>query len=165
MVTDTSPMLDWLRMTKRAMDPHKGKRCLDDFVLAHGEHFTPRELPKRIKAGEIGSCFMNATHLAVANENLAYCEGYAVTMGSIPVLHAWCVDRDGKVLDNTWCGNGKPPRPTMGAEYFGVRFETNFVRICMMATEYFGILGNERLHRTKLFPLVSADESWKRAGS
>ena len=51
------------------------------------------------------------------NECLTYCEGYAIPdIGSIvhEMDHAWCVDADGRVIDNSW---RKP-----GLAYFGIPF-------------------------------------------
>lgn len=89
-----------------------------DFLLRHGRHWTPAPLPARYPIGFVRECFRNATLLAMHFRNLTYCEGYACSV--LPVAHAWCIDREGRVVDNTWRNSG--------AEYFGVAFRFEFLR-------------------------------------
>ena len=72
----------------------------DELILTHGRSFTIAPLPKGIRYGRLGECFKNASRLALYHNDLTYCEGYA--MGIIPVLHAFCIDAKGNVVDNTW---------------------------------------------------------------
>lgn len=99
-----------------------GYVSLSDFVLKHGRNFTPRAFPEGIRPGKKQQCFNNATEIT-GIDGLIYCEGYAA--GVIPVLHGWCVDRGGNVIDPTWTGTGG--RPSLGTEYFGIAFDTEFL--------------------------------------
>lgn len=90
----------------------------EDFVLKEGVRFTERDfdvqqLPKR-------QCFDNCFRLAVRNEGLYYCEGWA--MGVIPIHHAWLCDIDGRIYDPTWWGDR-----VSEDSYIGVPFSLEFV--------------------------------------
>lgn len=63
--------------------------------------------------------------------DLVYVEGYAA--GIIPVLHAWCVDSDGKVVDPTWDDG-------IGTEYFGVPFNRAFVMTAVVDKGSYGLI-------------------------
>ncbi len=105
------------------------KYCgFEDLILTNGRFFEPTPLPKGLPKGEIKDCFRNAFLLAHEHD-LTYVEGYA--RGIIPVHHAWNVDKNGKVVDNTWCGTDSKPslrrNPVLGEEYFGVALNLEFV--------------------------------------
>lgn len=68
------------------------------------------------RLGKMKQCFRNALELAISSD-LIYCEGYAFG-AVIPVLHAWCLDLNGNVIDPTW---------ESGKEYVGVPFDTDYV--------------------------------------
>lgn len=80
--------------------------------------------------GTIKECFRNAYLLAVEH-NLIYYEGYA--MGVIPVLHAWCLDKDFHVIDTTW---------ETGTEYFGVFFSIKYVSKVLLERKSYGVIDN-----------------------
>jgi hypothetical protein len=90
-------------------------RCPRDFALREGQFFEPRQLPKEIDRGIPNECFRNA-FLAALNRKLPYVEGYALdsSQSSLPILHAWNLDRDGCVVDTTW--------ETVGSAYLGTIF-------------------------------------------
>ena len=93
-----------------------------ELVLKYGQHFKPQPLPKHIRRGKMGDCYMNAFRISgppkFGGKGLIYCEGYA-TSGLAVIEHAWCVDpKTGCVIDPTW---------TDGTEYFGVPFDHIFV--------------------------------------
>ena len=72
-------------------------------VVQYGREFTPASKPKDIQWGEDNDCYGNAFKLM--NDGLIYCEGYAVpNIGNMvhETDHAWCVDANGNVIDNTW---------------------------------------------------------------
>lgn len=106
-------------------------RGMCSFVLAHGREWRPAPLQERspIKRGVQKQCFANsqATLVKLLGKGLetdyTYVEGYA-TSGDLdftfPVLHAWLVDREGKVVDVTW----KQPEASV---YFGVPFRSEYI--------------------------------------
>jgi len=60
--------------------------------------------------------------LALDDDSLIYCEGYALFKnGSLPVIHAWVTDGHGNAIDNTW---SQP-----GVAYAGVPFKSSFVNM------------------------------------
>lgn len=104
-----------------------------DFMLQHGQFFQPYSLPNEIKFGKKRLCYNNATDLALSNIKYIYCEGYAVTeIINIPIYHAWTVDENNTVFDNTW--------DPCGTLYFGVKFNTNFLFKHLLKTKEYGIL-------------------------
>ena len=105
-------------------------RCIEDFVLQNGREFIPAELPSGYELGEKKECFTNAIHLAV-QKDLVYVEGYCFQI--IPFHHAWCVDRDGTLIEPTL---EKP----LDYEYFGVGFNSAWAMGHMMKRGYYGLL-------------------------
>ena len=96
------------------------KRTCQEFVLEHGWWYESVELPKHIGTGTPEQCHTNAVNLALNDDSLIYCEGYALFKEtSFPVIHAWVTDGHGNAIDNTW------PQP--GAAYAGVPFKSSFV--------------------------------------
>src|SRR5688572_1430432 len=96
--------------------PHK---IISPFMAKHAQLYAPQPLPKEYRRGNKKECFLNAFVMAVTH-NLTYVEGYAVLLGiPLAVLHAWCIDDVGVVLDNSW----KP----VGVGYLGVPFDTQFI--------------------------------------
>jgi hypothetical protein len=104
---------------------------IEDFLLREGRLFG--EPVKRVRRGKMKQCFMNAYHLARTNSNLHYCEGVAA--GIIPVMHAWCVDKNGQVHDPTW-----PFDPT--DQYWGVSFDLKYVDRVLVEKKTWGVLDN-----------------------
>lgn len=90
-------------------------------VMEQGRFWTPAPKPDNVKAGTPKQCFDNAYKLASRRSDLRYVEGWA--LGIIPVHHAWCVDAEGNVIDNTWRSHG-----FMGASYFGMVVGLNVVK-------------------------------------
>ena len=112
----------------------KGINLTPVFVLEHGMQWTTMA-PKQPKRGVLRGCYMNAANLALARKDVIYVEGYAA--GIIPVMHAWCVDAQGQVLEPTW-----PPALWKGADYFGIPFSREFLKQRLMTQEYYGLLDN-----------------------
>lgn len=79
--------------------------------------------------GELKECFANAQSLAsLFDDKYRYAEGWAVLGHTpMPLLHAWCLNARGLVVDPTWCGRGK-------AWYFGVEIDTDYMRKRMLQT-------------------------------
>jgi hypothetical protein len=79
---------------------------------------------------------------------MTYVEGYAISDRGSGHLHAWCVDGAGNVLDRTWVG---------GQAYFGIRFQTSFLKKTISARRragylYYGLLDDWMAK----FPLMNA---------
>jgi hypothetical protein len=91
------------------------------FVLEHGKLMSvhPKPGKKYSVIGLGGQCLQNAFDMVLTRKRLTYCEGFAQRDG-IPVLHAWCIDRTGQVIDPTWGQDLK-------AEYFGMPFQSSYV--------------------------------------
>lgn len=90
---------------------------------------------------------MNAARLAMDNPDLTYVEGYADS-DLFPMEHAWVVDPDGRVIDNTW---RKP-----GTVYYGVPFTRKFLMRALGVSGYYGLLGYAHGKRPYVFTLKSA---------
>lgn len=139
-------------LRQRMGNPHRGINgyaSLDDFVLQHGRPWTPQPLPKEHPRGVIKECFRNSAVLVMRHpRQLIYCEGYA--MGLIPVMHAWAIDNEGKVIDPTW--------RTTGKEYFGIAFQFKYLCSALRKQKVYGLidLGTFR------WPLLTLDpKTWK----
>lgn len=106
----------------------------EDLVLKQGKFFTPEKKPDDIKLGPKKECFANASKLALERSNLIYVEGYAMVNDRLPlpIAHAWCVDKKGRVVDNTW--------ENPGVAYFGVPFKTSYLAKKLSETGVYGIL-------------------------
>lgn len=89
------------------------------FILDHGRYWPFLPLPKSIKPGPERECYRNAALLALGDPRFTYVEGYAAY--TVPLLHAWCVDDAGNVLDVTWRSREGTP------EYFGVPFRRSYL--------------------------------------
>jgi hypothetical protein len=104
------------------------------FVLDQGLAFTPAALPASVARGELHACYKNALELAVFYpEDFFYVEGFAYGV-CIPVAHAWCVDRQGHVIEPTW--------PDVGREYLGVPLDITYVRRVTLQQKRYGIIDN-----------------------
>lgn len=106
----------------------------EDLVLKQGKFFTPEKRPENIELGSKKECFANASKLALERSDLTYVEGYAMINDRLPlpIAHAWCVDKKGRVIDNTW---EKP-----GVSYFGVPFKTSYLAKKLSEAGVYGIL-------------------------
>lgn len=107
--------------------------CCEDFVLQNGQEYTAQALPDGIPPREIKQCFCNSFHLAIENDDLIYVEGFAVNL--IPIAHAWCVDKTGKVIDTTWANPEE-------CEYFGVPFKREYMLAATIERGCYGLIEN-----------------------
>lgn len=94
---------------------------------------------------------MNATHLACELPHLTYVEG-KVTIYGVPIDHAWCVDEEGFVVDNT-LDTAKDGSMDRISGYFGVPFLTDYVRKASIVNRVYGLLDPYSNDKT-LEPLV-----------
>ena len=104
------------------------------YVADHGEGFTGAALHPSIEPGEPQSCYDNAYRLAMRRPELTYVEGFGSSL--IAIAHAWCVDADGNVVDNTW------PDPETRS-YFGVRIPLDVLCVYALRHERAGVFAND----------------------
>ena len=107
---------------------------LERLILTHGREWNWAPLAEGVRTGIPQACFRNAYMLATRRRDLTYVEGYGCRI--IPMYHAWCVTRDGVVIDPTW---DALPREDRDPEYFGIPFRLDYVR-------------REMLRRRKIMP-------------
>ena len=109
---------------------------LQEFILRHGQQFTAQHLPKRYKMRVPKNCFYNAQALARRSQRLTrpaysfalrYVEGYVLSP-NVPILihHAWCVDRDDRVIDVTLQDWSTRESVAAECEFYGIVFERRF---------------------------------------
>jgi hypothetical protein len=124
-----------------------------DIVLKEGSFYNPAPKPADVRQGQPKQCFTNAAMLAFERPDLTYVEGYAIAWGSIPLAqgHAWCVDRKGNVVDNTW-SNITGRDGVAGTAYFGIPFSTEFVRKTILAKGKDSVLMPSDIKRSKYDP-------------
>lgn len=103
------------------------------YVLTRGRHFSAAARPPHIKRGVPRECYKNAAELAFDNpDKYAYVEGYAQAIITTP--HAWVVTKDNQVIDPTW-------ENTEQAAYYGIPFDTQFLRERIFSQGFWGIFG------------------------
>jgi hypothetical protein len=106
-------------------------RSVSHFVLENGRYWTPRKKPKEFQWRELKNCYGNSTLLAMQNDDLAYCEGYALGQ-FFPMMHAWCVTPDGEVIDTTW--------RSLGVEYYGIAIRPDYLAYRMANQDDYGLI-------------------------
>jgi hypothetical protein len=105
-----------------------------DFYLLLGRPWAPRNLTLApAEMGQKNLCYKNAFNLA-QSRGYAYCEGFALPLGLIPLHHAWCVTETGEVLDPTW--------ERKDVEYFGIALDLTFVTRFILKSQVWGVLGD-----------------------
>ncbi len=118
--------------------------CFEEFVLVNGKEYKNHN-PVKVKYGRMKECFKNAFYLADRDEKYIYVEGFATTKHlGLPLLHAWCVDKQGNVYDPTWRD---------GDEYYGVPFRMEYVRKTILRKKTFGVIDDWKSG----FPLMSGE--------
>jgi hypothetical protein len=122
---------------------HLKYSCIEDFVLKHGHHFKNVLEPTShgYEQRELKQCFKNSYQLALeSGGELIYCEGFALNV-FFPVIHAWCIDLKGRVIDVTWDKSKLILSEGMSDfEYFGIPFDFNFVCEQILKSKHYGIL-------------------------
>jgi hypothetical protein len=126
------PLIAYMKMVTSAapVRPKWSFNCVESFVMANGQPFQYKSLPRHISRGTLRHCFENAYDLALRS-GLVYVEGFAA--GIIPVLHAWCLDSGGKVVDPTW-------HALLNPVYYGVPFKRGFVLDTVLRRKMYGII-------------------------
>ena len=117
----------------------------EGLILDKGQHYTEVEYQR---FGDYKMCFANSW-LASAATGWDYVEGYAWSAGLIPVLHAWCVDETGRVIETTW-----DFRVTL---YRGLVIPTHVMIESMMDTGKTGLLAGDW---ERGFPLLREGATW-----
>ena len=86
--------------------------------------------------GKLGYCYMYAYRACCTDDNLIYCEGYAMSADlSIPIFHAWCVDKNThEVIDPAWKDK------ICKTVYCGLPLNFQFVNQVMVQTGHYGII-------------------------
>ena len=127
------------------------------FLLVEGRSWSDAPKPRDVRWGPKKSCYGNATNLALDDpQNYFYVEGYmAPGLGKLIVPHAWCVDRQGLVVDPTARPIGSAPR-----EYWGVSFNNDFLLWVGTTQRFYGVF-------TGLIELGSPEHptAWRRLQS
>lgn len=139
--TENSEMLAYLQW----VDGISRHLSIESIVLKHGQFYTPALLPAKFERGVHRQCFRNAYLLSTQNDHLTYVEGFA--MSFIPIHHAWTVDWDGNVVDNTW---DEP-----GSAYYGIPFGLDFMNRVLLEVQTWGILKPQ----SKVFQAAFGDMS------
>lgn len=126
-----------LEMVAGFMKPPEGFKyaSTEQLVLENGQFDTPAPVPPGVPKGQQRLCFMNAFQLATAHpDKYTYVEGYAHPgFMPLPIHHAWVVDNQGKVIDNTW--------ENPGDAYFGVHMSFKFIMQRADKTGVYGVFG------------------------
>lgn len=130
-----------------------GYTSISDFIYRNGRTFDPAKTGKRWRgSGLPNQCFRNAFFLARRRPELIYVEGYYIAGVPIPLPHAWCLMRDGTVIEPTL------PEATACHDYFGVPIQTAFVAKIVREAKQYGVLDLPWLD----WPVIMAKKSeWK----
>lgn len=98
--------------------------------------------PPDLPAMEPRRCYANSYELATEH-GFTYVEGFA--LGTLfPVAHAWVVDEAGTIYDPTWASLPSGAlQPHRTAHYVGVQFDTDFLMMVTLETEYWSIFGGD----------------------
>jgi len=106
---------------------------IERFVLRNGEGFGGSSLPVGVRLVQPKECFRNAYTLCL-ERGYRYFEGFGLPSPDLfPMQHAWVVDDDGRVIDNTW-------RTPEIAEYIGVEITRRDLMRQTSERGYYGVL-------------------------
>lgn len=144
-----SPAADWAYATPYGL------------VAAEGRPHRAAPRPADITRGPAGECYSNALALALdppegIDDEVVYCEGYAIGRAGVPVLHAWCVtypdgdEDDPVVIDPTW----ETPET---CTYLGIEFQTDFAWERTQTLGLYGLIANDHLDGSLLLRHGLAD--------
>lgn len=118
------------------------------FVLDNGRSFAATDATYVGKRGTMKQCYMNAAKAAQEDHGLTYVEGY-VTVHGVPIKHAWTVDGDGSVVDQTITSGENV------GDYFGVPFSTDYLNRTLVENGTYGLLGHHS--KKTLEPLLKGE--------
>lgn len=126
-----------MREETRCATEEYQRRGTEALVRDLGRAWQAQALPDDYWQMEIQQCYSNTLVLVENERGLRYVEGYALSEhGILPVLHAWAVDRRGRVIDTTW------DRPE-NAAYYGVVIPRASVRAMADASGFTGFLASD----------------------
>ena len=110
---------------------------LEPFVLRHASaERRGFPLPVSMERGVQQECFSNAGNLALMDDRLTYCEGFAMRDDLMfPIHHAWATYATGEVVDVTW-------NDPQNCTYLGIEFPTKFLRKWTFKNKYWGLLAS-----------------------
>jgi hypothetical protein len=110
---------------------------INRYLSAYGKDFKPQPLPDDVQRGKMGECYKNASLLVLEREDLDYAEGFArnSSTGDITFMHAWAVDKQGNVIDNTW------DHPETN-KYFGVVYNRDKYLKSLFKAKKYGVIGS-----------------------
>lgn len=135
----TKGLTDFLEGTRLVMP-----QSIPAYVATHGRVYTKRvKLPKKQIRPKSRECYYNAWQLwRRRRDELHYAEGYIALEGCpIPVMHGWCVDLKGRVVDPSVANE-------LGCVYCGVKFTPDYtdqVWLVLRLSGYIGIFENAYL--------------------
>ena len=133
-----------------------GPNIVTTFMLTHARVYPIGPKTFAGPHAEPKQCFSNALTLAHDNPALTYVEGRC--MGIIPFDHAWCVDRDGFVVDPTLTNHDGRIKA-----YWGVPFITLYALHAALLNDACGVLDYFYAGKTapKLYELgLEAGQQW-----
>ena len=107
-----------------------GYLSVSEFIYKNGQLFKPGPLPKNVRRGPMKQCFRNAALLSMET-SYYYAEGYALSI--IPTIHAWCINKKGKVIDPTW---------EDGKEYYGIVIKKSYLLKYLLKYKRYGLIEN-----------------------
>ena len=102
-----------------------------------------RLIAKTFKSKE-RECFMNCAVVAKIVPHLEYYEGWACPF--IPVRHAWLVNKEGEVIDPTYCLVNKE----LNFDYFGMRIPKDKIKLSSIEPTWLPIVESQ-LKRKRLY--------------
>ena len=163
-VNTVREFLEFLSTSARHLQNHPDRhyQSIEEAVLRHGRQWIAQRRPKGYAAKLANRmCFKNAFSLVQwGADDLVYVEGYACPPDGIPVLHAWAVDPDGKVIDPTWT-----QAHVAQADYFGIAFDIEWLIGHMVKTETYGVFGGSYASLAEIirngFPPEAFCETWR----
>ncbi len=116
--------------------PPEYKYTPSSFLLKYGKGYFINEKTFEGKRAPAKMCFQNATKLALSNSKYTYVEGY-VDISIMPIEHAWVIDQQGNVIDNTLVYKEGPINPV---GYFGIPVSTETLSKMILGKKTYGLL-------------------------
>lgn len=108
--------------------------------------------------GGSGACYDAAAQIANAFPDTIYCEGIILAYkDEIPMPHAWCVTKDGKLIDPA--GHRSQNSPMIG--YFGIKFKTEYVNQWYEKYGFYGMLDGHPDYGDTVGVYVDPESEWK----